>query len=226
LMDILGLDDDDMEEIEDDVYNMFFLSEIGSQSFWFAISVFVLKLGLVAMVAVDIFTNGEFPNPDDVPHLVKATQLFLLPVNVSVQEELITTFFVYANLKWSEQVLELHPGATKQRYHTANFLRFVDGFIFLFVNTMLLLQSTENLVLLMNFTALEFLSALDNVALHLARDGYLSENLEAVAGDVILLKMPKNHNHGLQILDSVMFIVMFLVQLVIWILFQFNGNSF
>jgi len=138
-----------------------------------------------------------------------------------VQEELITTFFLYANMKWSEQVMELHPGATKGRYHTANFLRFLDGFIFLFVNTMLLLQSEANLELLMNFTAIDFLSALDNVALHLARDGYLSENLEEVAGDVMLLKMPKNHNHGLQILDSVMFVVMFLIQLVIWILFQF-----
>eukprot|EP00584_Thalassiosira_punctigera_P017993 CAMPEP_0172569920 /NCGR_PEP_ID=MMETSP1067-20121228/125524_1 /TAXON_ID=265564 ORGANISM="Thalassiosira punctigera, Strain Tpunct2005C2" /NCGR_SAMPLE_ID=MMETSP1067 /ASSEMBLY_ACC=CAM_ASM_000444 /LENGTH=573 /DNA_ID=CAMNT_0013361873 /DNA_START=38 /DNA_END=1756 /DNA_ORIENTATION=- len=216
LMDILGLDDDDMRDIEDDVYSMFFLSDYGSPSFWFALCVFVLKLSLVIIVALDLFKTGIFPESSDISMEVKLTQFLLLPVNVSVQEELIATFFIYANLKWSIHILELNPGASKRKYHVANFIRFLDGLTFLFVNTVLLLQATDVLGALMNFTALEFLSSIDNVALFLARDGYLSENLEAVAGDVLLMKLPKNHDEKLQLMDSVMFIVMFLVQLVAW----------
>ena len=184
LMDILGLEDDDMADIEDDVYNMFFLSSFGDHSFWFAIFVFILKLGLIIIIGIDLFQNGVFPESADVELLVKITQLLLLPVNVSVQEELITTFFIYANLKWSERILELNPGASKSKYHAANLMRLLDGLAFLFINTVLLLQAELVLGAFLNFAALQFLSSIDNVALHLARDGYLTESLEATAGDV------------------------------------------
>eukprot|EP00581_Thalassiosira_minuscula_P012352 CAMPEP_0183721112 /NCGR_PEP_ID=MMETSP0737-20130205/13512_1 /TAXON_ID=385413 /ORGANISM="Thalassiosira miniscula, Strain CCMP1093" /LENGTH=526 /DNA_ID=CAMNT_0025951083 /DNA_START=365 /DNA_END=1942 /DNA_ORIENTATION=- len=216
LMDILGLDDDEMADIEDDVYNMFFLSDFGSSPFWFAVIVFIMKLGLIVIIAIDLLTNYTFPEPADVPPLVKTTQLLLLPVNVSVQEELITTFFIYANVKWSKHILELNPGASKGKYHIANFMRFLDGIAFLFINTTLLLQATQVLGAFLNFAALQFLSSIDNVALHLARDGYLSENLEAVAGDVLLMKLPKNHNDTLQVLDSAMLFIVFFVELVVW----------
>mmetsp|Transcript_32762 Transcript_32762/g.68663 ORF Transcript_32762/g.68663 Transcript_32762/m.68663 type:complete len:542 (-) Transcript_32762:170-1795(-) len=221
LMDILGLDDDDMADVEDDVYNMFFLADFWDNSFWFAVLVFVLKLGLIIIIAVDLFDTGVFPDRGEVSREVLVTQLLLLPVNVSVQEELITTFFIYANLKWSPQILELHPGATKGKFHVANIMRFLDGFAFLFINTVLLLQASQVLSAFLNFAALQFLSSIDNVALHLARDGYLTEGLERVAGDVLLMKLPKNHNDGVQILDSLLLAVVFFAQLAAWIWFQF-----
>ncbi|EJK66508.1 hypothetical protein THAOC_12571 [Thalassiosira oceanica] len=147
--DLLGLEDDDMAEIEDDVYNMFFLSDSFSAAFWYALMVWGLKLGLIIIIAFDLYKNVNvegvplFPDNADVPTNVRAAQFLLLPVNVAVQEELITTFFIYANLKWGKQILELNPGATKGKYHFANAMRFIDGLAFLFINTTLLLQATE-----------------------------------------------------------------------------------
>ena len=147
--DLLGLKDDDMADIEDDVYNMFFLSDTFSAAFWYALMVWGLKLGLILIIAFDLYKNlnieGEqlFPDNSEVPTNVRAAQFLLLPVNVAVQEELITTFFIYANLKWGKQILELNPGATKGKYHFANLMRFIDGLAFLFINTTLLLQATE-----------------------------------------------------------------------------------
>jgi len=66
--------------------------------------------------------------------------------------------------------------------------------------------------------ALEFLSDIDNVALALARDGYLSESLEEVAGDVSLMKLPRNHNDTLQVLDSVFMSIILLVTVIMYIL--------
>ena len=221
LMDILGLDDDDMADIEDDVYSMFFLSDLCSSAYLFALLVWFLKLGLIIIIAIDLYTVGEFPDKADVPPLVKTTQFLLLPVNVAVQEEMITTYFIYANLKWSKEILELNPGATKAKYHFANFMRFIDGLAFLFINTTLLLQATQVLSAFLNFAALQFLSSIDNVALHLARDGYLSESLETVAGDVLLMKLPKNSNETLQIMDSVLLTVTYILCLVAWGVFTF-----
>ncbi len=221
LADILGLEDHEVCDIDDDVYSMFFLSDFCSQGFWFAIVVWVLKLSLAMIIAANLYTKGVFPNSADVPRLVKFTQFLLLPVNVSVQEELITTFFIYANLKWSKHIMVLNRGASRGKYHAANLMRFLDGLFVLFINTTLLLQATQVLGAFLNFAALEFLSSIDNVALQLARDGYLTDNLENTAKDVLIMKLPKNHNESLQVVDSLLLAVLFLVQLVAWILFQF-----
>ena len=135
--------------------------------------------------------------------------------------ELITTFFIYANLKWSKQILECNAGATRGKFHLANFMRFVDGLAFLFINTTLLLQATQVLSAFLNFAALQFLSSIDNVALHLARDGYLSESLEDIAGDVLLMKIARNHNERLQKLDTVMLTIVYLIVLIAWCVVMF-----
>ncbi|EJK49199.1 hypothetical protein THAOC_31952, partial [Thalassiosira oceanica] len=110
------------------------------------------------------------------------------------------------------------PGATKGKYHFANAMRFIDGLAFLFINTTLLLQATEVLGAFLNFAALQFLSDIDNVALSLARDGYLSDSLEEVAGDVSLMKLPRNHNDTLQVLDSVAMAIILLAMVIMYVL--------
>merc|ERR1711957_926767 len=138
---------------------------------------------------------------------VKFLQFILLFVNVAFQEELITTFYIYANLKWSKHILKLNRGATKRKYHTANAMRFLDGLLFLTVNTALLFQATKPIGAMLNFAALMFLS----------RDGYLADSMETVAGDVLLMKLPKNHNESLQKMDTILLGVVLLIQFVAWI---------
>jgi len=215
LKEILHLEDDEMADLEDDVYNMLFLAEIGSASFFFGIFVFLVKIGLMTIIAIDLAQTG-FPQ-EDVGPLVKFLQFILLFVNVAFQEELITTFYIYANLKWSKHILDLNRGATKRKYHTANAMRFIDGFLFLIVNTSLLFQATAPVGAMLNFAALMFLSQVDNQALNLARDGYLADSMETVAGDVLLMKLPKNHNESLQKMDTILLGVVLLIQFVAWI---------
>jgi Ca2+-binding EF-hand superfamily protein len=217
---LLGLEDEDMEKLEEDVYNMFFLAEIGSQAFWFSLFVWMLKLGLIYMIAYDLYTTYEFP-PSDNPSVVRLTQLMLLPVNIAIQEELVVTFFIYANLRWDETILEVSPHATSSKYHAANMMRCIDGLSFLFINTTLLLQATGILGMFLNFAALGFLQTIDNVALRLARDGYLSDKLEDVAESVDVMKLPRNNNECLQVMDSVFLCLTYLILLIAWALVAF-----
>ena len=71
---------------------------------------------------------------------------------------------------------------------------------------------------LLCLAALQFLSDIDNVALSLARDGYLSDSLEEVAGDVSLMKLPRNHNDTLQVLDSVFMAIILLAMVIMYVL--------
>jgi Ca2+-binding EF-hand superfamily protein len=214
---LLGLQDDEMEELSNDVYSMFFLSDLFGQSFWYALAIFALKQTLIMMIAVDLYLNRSFPDSADVPKMVIATQFFLMPVNFALQEELVMTFFLYGNVQWHPAILELNQGAYQWKYHLGNLFRFTDGLSFLFINTSLMLQATDILGMFLNFAALQFLNSIDNVALNLAKNGYLSENLQDVASKVELMKLPRNNSDTLQVLDSVMMVVTFVILEAIWI---------
>lgn len=224
MAELLGVEDEELHEIADDVYNMFFLSKVGAQAFWYALIIFAIKISLFIIIAMDLLSNGisnSWPSRDEVKTPVLIAQFLLLPVAVAIEEELITTFFVYGNLKWSPVILELNPGAKKWKYHLANLARLMDGLLFLFINTILLFQAVEILSMFLNFAALMFLQTIDNVALHLARDGYLTDTLESIANDVTLMKLPRNHNESLQVLDTVLLVATLLVLVIAWSLLHF-----
>jgi Ca2+-binding EF-hand superfamily protein len=218
MRDLLGVeDDDDMAELSDDVYSMFFLADMFSQSFWYAWFIFVLKQTLIMMIAVDVYANRTFPDNSEVPKTVRFSQLLLMPVNFALQEELVMTFFIYGNLKWHQAILQLNPNAYKWKYHLGNLFRFMDGLSFLFINTSVMLQATDILGMFLNFAALQFLQSIDNVALSLAKRGYLTEPLEDVAKRVEEMKLPRNNNESLQLLDSVMMATTFIILLICWL---------
>ena len=214
---LLGVDDDDMVELCDDVYSMFFLASLFTQSFWYALYVFALKQSLIIMIAIYLITQG-FPENSEVPSMVRATQFLLMPVNFALQEELVVTFYIYSNVYWDKAILELYPGAVKWKFHLGNLFRFLDGISFLFINTTLLLQATDILGMFLNFAALQFLQSIDNVALDLAKDGYLSESLEDVANAVALMKLPRNDSELLQVMDSCLMLVTFVILILAWLL--------
>jgi Ca2+-binding EF-hand superfamily protein len=186
MADMLGLNEDDLHELPDDVYSMMFLAPESSQAFWYAIFVFLLKQSLTTIIAIDLFVNKTFPSSDEVSTSVRVAQFLLLAVNCAVQEELVITFFIYANLKWSRSIMDLNPGATFGKYHASNMARLSDGLSFLLVNTTVMFQQVDVLNMFLCFAALQFLQSLDNVALELARKGTLSEMLQSVAMDVDL----------------------------------------
>merc|ERR1711957_845941 len=100
---------------------------------------------------------------------------------------------------------KLNPGASKCKYHGANLMRFLDGLLFLCINTWLLLSATDTIGAFLNFAALGFLSSIDNQGLHLARDGYLGNSLETVAGDV-------------QMMDTLLLVLTVLATIVTWVM--------
>ena len=218
MADLLGMNHDDMCELTDDVYSMFFLADSFSQSFWYALFIFMLKQSLIMIIAYDLYTTKVFPESSQVSSLVRTTQLLLMPVNFALQEELVTTFFIYGNLKWHRAIMELNSGATEGKYHLGNLFRCLDGLSFLFINTTLVLQATDILSMFLNFAALQFLQSIDNVALDLAKNGYLTDSLEEVANSVALMKLPRNNNEKLQVLDSTLMLITFLILVLAWLM--------
>lgn len=206
-------------EINDDVYNMFFLSNIGGQAFWYAIYIFILKLALYTFLARDAL---DLEDPSNVSEQVRITQFFMLPVAVAMQDDLIATYYLVANIKYSKLIQKECPDASNIKFHMANLCRGIDGMFSLFVNFIILMRATEVLSLFLNFAALQFLQTLDNIALRLCAEGYLTDRLEVVANQVMTIKLPNRNNEFLRSLDSVLFLSTFTALLIGWGVISFG----
>lgn len=151
---------EDLCEIPDDVYSMFFLSDYGGPAFWYGVYVTALKMALYTFLTVDAIDQ---PLPDDVEWKVLATQFLMLPIAVAIQEDLCSFFFTVSNVSYSNQIQSVFPGATSIKFYIANFFRGLDGFYSLLVNIVILLKANTVLGLFLNFAALQFLQTIDNM---------------------------------------------------------------
>jgi hypothetical protein len=213
--------------IHDDVYNMFFLSNIGGQAFFYAAYVFALKLALFTLLALDVFDSSILTEnkASGGESKLLAAQCLMLPVAVAMQEDLIATYYLIGNIKYCATVRLRSPDARKWKYHTANIARGIDGMFSLLVNFVVLLRADDILSLFLNFAALQFLQTIDNIALQLAASGFLTERLEMVALTVKDTKLPKKNSKFYRALDTFLFLSTTIVLLVAWMVIIFIDDD-
>ena len=90
-----------------DTYNMFFLAKIGSQGFFYSLGIVIIKWSLYILLAYDYSTHHKLATNASNP--VKLAQLFLMPVAIVMQEELLTSFFIFSYLKYHPSVKTVEP---------------------------------------------------------------------------------------------------------------------
>ena len=95
-------------------------------------------------------------------------------------------------------------------------MRLVDGMFFLFINTMVMLQTNDVLQIFLNFAALQFLRTIDNVAVQVCLDGYWTKALQETAQDVVDMKLANRHSRKHQLLQTSFGVVLYAVLLFLW----------
>ena len=221
--------EEDLYDLTLDVYNMFFLSDICSQAFIYSFSTLFVKMSLYILIMFDLGYNKEFPFDKalEVSNLVIIAQVFLIPVAIVTQEELITSFFIFSKLKYSPEVKKRHPGARKWKYVVAHTARLFDGLMFLFINiAVMLLQQNDVLGLFLNFAALMFLQEIDNIALKVCLDGYWTRSLQEAAQDVVDMKFAIRHHYNHTCLQTCFVVVVWTLLMLIWANSHFNHGSY
>jgi len=210
--------DRDYVSIHDDVYNLFFLSRLGGHAFWYSLYVFILKMCLYTFLAMDAFNNESLNQKT--PKRVLMAQFLMLPVAVAMQDDLIATYYLIANVKYCPSIRHKNPEAFEWKFNVATMCRAIDGAYSLTVNFVILVSATEVLSLFLNFAALQFLQTIDNIALELAADGYLTDRLEDVAGNVKDAELPKrDDDNWLRCLDTILFVATCIILLAFWLMF-------
>lgn len=211
-------EEEEMSDIPDDVYSMFFLSRWFGPAFWYALYIGLLKVIFYTFLTLDAL--GE-PIPQNVGARVIATQFLMLPIAVAIQADMTAFFYTIANVKYSSAVQKSFPHASSLKFYLSNIFRGFDGFFSLLVNIIILLKASSVLALFLNFAALQFLQTIDNIALHLCLDGYLFDRLEHIARQVTMVKLPKRNHQFINSLDTVLFVLTFIGIVLAWLSFHF-----
>lgn len=198
---------------------MIFFSPVCSWSFFFASYIITLKIILFTFLALDLYTGtqsgGQFGAK--LP-LIRASQFFLIPVSIAMQEDLIHVYTRIANIRYDKAILETSPSATESKFALSFVLRFADGLYSLIINFVLLLITDNVLSSFLNFAALGFLQSIDDVAFHLAANGYLGDKLDDICTLVKNSSLPRRVGDSFtNALDTILFLTTYAVMLAIFI---------
>ena len=225
-----GDDDDERHELYDDVYSMLFLAPANGRVVFFSIFTYLLKTLLFSFVAIDLFSDGYEGNqlniPSGISPTVRAAQFFMVLVLVAMQEDLISSLAL-ANVRYDPAIMKQYPGAGLQKWILATILRSFDGIYALGINFCILIKASDVLGMFLNFAALHFLGSVDNVAFHLALDGYLGDHVESIAKGATEATLPMIQEGIWRSFDTMAFLVVYLACLIAWCVLtamQMNGE--
>ena len=105
-----------------------------------------------------------------------------------------------------------------KEFVVAALTRFADGFLFLIMNTyVMLLQTNDVLALFLNFAALVFLQSIDNIALDVCLNGYWTKSLQEAAQDVVDCKFAYRRHRAHTCVQTSFFGVVWACIMAIWI---------
>ena len=161
-------------ELEQDVYSMMFVSGIG-MAFFFALFVIMMQLFIVTLFYWDLLKDGDSGNKLNVPVYVntqvRIAQFMALPLTIMSHEDCTTALYQLA-VKYDPKILLTYPYATRGSWITSVALRFLVGFLLIYISFIEVMQATRITELFLNLEAIIFVGALDNFGFWLAEKGF------------------------------------------------------
>lgn len=203
-------------QLSPNIYSIIFLSDVHSVSFFYSMACCFAKLSLYSFLAVELGQNGFYYAAGG-DRLVQTAQFILLPIAVAIQEDLMESLAVIANVKYVPP--EGYPHASAFKWVMALGLRMLDGASSLAINFMLLLQADSVLSLMLNFAALQFLQSIDDMAYSMGKNGYITVKMEYLFNEGLAnVTMPRKSNVCTNKLDTLGFLGTTMVLIIGWII--------
>jgi hypothetical protein len=176
------LEDDGKRQLPPDTFSFLVCSKILSQPFVLGVTIFLFQMTIYGLLAVDLinpFSDNPLRIPENVETNVRITQFLAVIVAVLTQADLRTSLEQVNEGYNQDRIGNEFADASWGKWWLATAFRFLQGALGLVVTFFLIVIVDDVLELLLNFTAMEFVSQLDNVAFFLAGTGYFgSKNAE------------------------------------------------
>ena len=203
-----------------DTFSFIFISRPLSVPFLIAIIVFSFQIAIFSLVSVDVIDLSNSRNPFNIPtnveSTVRATQVLAIIIAIVTQDDVKKVILILRDGYTADVFQETFgPDATKFKWVFSLVLRAAEGLLGLLVTFMLIMQSKTVLDLLLNFSAMEFVSLLDDGAFLMLREGYFGVGMIKVATqcetEYHVSRLKSLH------LSAVYFIIIFAVMFSGWI---------
>lgn len=217
-----GYKEEERVDLGENIYSLLIVSPTFSWPFLFCMGVFAIKITILAILLSDVRFN------DLLEEEVKVTivKFVLIPVAVAMQEDMMYSFYFYANVIYDPAILQHSEVATNSRFIFSYFLRTIDGILSLFCNYFIMLITEKTLDVFLNFAALQFLYAIDDIFYELVCQGFFGDALEAEAAITREIKMKRRFGKDdnakilgfirVSWLDSILFVASLLVCYIIF----------
>jgi hypothetical protein len=184
-------DDKDDEPCTDtlskDTYSFFILTNWATIPFLYALSIVTLQASVFSLLGAYLIDRHDDHNPLGIPanvsFVVRLTQILAILITVATQADIQ----ISANLLYSGFNIDLQaafPTATRNRWAFSIGVRFLGGTLGLLVTFLLIVTAETVIDVLLNFTAMEFVSKLDEVAFFLAQQGFVGLRNQTLANQI------------------------------------------
>ena len=216
------------QKMKQDVYGMLFLSKPFSPSFFFALFSIFFQYIILCFLMYDLIDHKSSRNPLRIPTgvtpIVSVSQAFGVILAVLSSEDLLDALAFFDIILHSE-IFDIIPNATIGSWFLSWFLKFIEGSVSLLVIFILLLSSETVLSLFLNFAALSFVWAIDDVIFKLAKHGFFGDIITESAFSTTVITLPKNATKRSIYIRNFAFYLITIVMFAVWISFYIRQRD-
>jgi hypothetical protein len=216
-------------ELSEDVFSFMYMSPILSPAFIYGSFIFIFQVTILGLIMTDLVDLSSDRNPlnisPGVPMTVLTAQACALVIVVATQEDVITSLITLLD-GYHPAVMKIEPSATHWKFFFSNLCHLSGGVMYLVVSFVLIMQSRDISGLFLSLAALNFVSSLDDVAFSIAKHGFVSDRLEALAIIIVDLPIPMARSLS-NYVRRLFFLLLFCVFGIAWlslVIQQRNGS--
>lgn len=183
------------------IFSLLCLHTVRSLSFWYSLFIYIFQMTTVILTLWNVV---------DLEYSVKGSVLQLPPMvdlAVTLSQGLALFMVIPFNTDLIDAVIKLqdgyypelkkdHPNASACTWFFSCFAQLMAGLLLLFASLILTMQAEYVIDVMLNLTALLFLTEIDDLAFHMATLGFVTDTIQKEAIKAQDVQVPKRSNRG------------------------------
>lgn len=178
-------------ELPDDTFSFLIYTNVNSLPFSLGVLVFLFQVGIYVVLFNNIYDRGDKKNPFgfpyNVPVPVRISEVLAIFISIITQDDVRKAICLYRG-GYDDQteggLSKVFEGATLFKWWFSIVLRASEGMLGLIITFLLIMRSDSVLDLLLNFSAIEFVTNIDDLVFNLAREKLLGHTVKNAAKKV------------------------------------------
>eukprot|EP00984_Skeletonema_dohrnii_P020446 scaffold9975_cov147-Skeletonema_dohrnii-CCMP3373.AAC.2 len=162
--------------LPEDTFSFLIYSKVISLATFWALYVFSIQITIYVIIGFNIIDISNEKNPvgfpPNVETPVRISEALAIAISIITQEDVRKSISLFRD-GFEEDLANAFKGATVAKWSISIVLRASQGLLGLSITFLLIMRSKSVLDLLLNFSAIEFVSMLDDVVFALASEGFL-----------------------------------------------------